>query len=188
MGPSLGRPARVRCFTAEDSLLSADSPHDPPAGSVTVRAGDPRLRLLRTLPGERQHQVPLLAERAGARADWPERPLPVPQRERAVRSGQVRASSRKVEAGPNAPQLIRLVQHPFVLETTRPRRDPERGRPARTHLSELVREPIGQALRQGLADARREPSTRPTSLHPDLRRPVRPGVAQWLGAAGREEP
>jgi len=33
-----------------------------------------------------------------------------------------RAPRRQVEAGPNAPLLIRLVQHPFVLETSRGQR------------------------------------------------------------------
>lgn len=137
------------------------------------------------MPGERQHQVPELAERACARGDWEERPSPVPARERKVRTGETRVNQRRVEPEPNAPQLIRLVQHPFALDTTRCQPDPERGRPQRVQVHEQVREPFGGIMRRALEDGRRLPFPKPTDLHPQISRPARPALADWL--LGREE-
>lgn len=167
--------------------------HDRPelradgAGTVTVRASDPRLRLQRTLPGERLHQVPELADRTAARGEWQERPSPVPTRERTVRDGKVKVASRRVDPGPYAPQLIRLVQHPFVLDTVRSRPDPERGRPARIKVAEQGRDPFGQALRLALVEGHRLPFPSPTDLRPSPLRPARLPLSAWLGQRGPDE-
>ena len=157
------------------------------AGTVTVRASDPRLRLQRTMPGERFHQVPELADRTAARGEWQVRPSPVPVRERALRDGKVKAASRRVDPGPYAPQLIRLVQHPYVLDTVRARRDPERGRPARVKVTDQARDAFGLALRLALADGRRLPFPSPTDLRPSAVRPARLPLSAWLGDQGGDE-
>ncbi|NOY25511.1 MAG: hypothetical protein GXP62_06515 [Oligoflexia bacterium] len=136
----------------------------------------------RTVAGEHLGAIPIVAERVAARAQW-EAPRPVvPDRERATRSGQVRPSRRTVEAAPNAPQLIRLIQHPFALETTRSKVDPSKKRPARVRVGELLRVSFSVPLRQALAAGRRLPFPMPTGLHPVVSRPARLPLDAWLRA------
>ena len=48
---------------------------------------------------------------------------PVPRRdERATRDGETRATHHVAQAGPNAPQLIRLIRFPYALQPARTRR------------------------------------------------------------------
>ncbi len=147
---------------------------------VIVRPGDPRLRLFRHIVGERLHDVPELIWRTVARNDWEDRPSPVPQRERAVRTGDTKVSAVRVNAGPNTPKLIRLRQHPFALDTARPVRDDSKGLPARIKVGDQVREPFGRAMALALQDARRDPFPNATSVHPPLPRRDRPSADAWL--------
>ena len=178
----LSDPASDRSHAPDDGPV----PDDAEASMVIVRRSDPRLRLQRTLPGERLHEIPEMADRLCGRGEWQDRKDPVPPREYTVRTGQVRASLRRVEAGPNAPKLIRLIQHPYALDTDRCRADASRRRPERFQVHEVVRVPFGLALRDALADGVRAPFPRPTKLHPQLVRPRRLPLADWL--RGREEP
>jgi len=154
---------------------------------VPVRRDDPRLRLQRLLPGERIQELAETADRLGRRADWKDRPSPLPDRQRKTRTGEVRASSRRVDPSPNAPQLIRLVQHPFALDTVRPRKDPQRSRPVRIQVHDLERPRVQLLLRDALAEGRRLPFPSPTKVRePRLRQP-RPRVMDWLRSVNREE-
>lgn len=174
------RPSLSVCFLRLIQSISA--PASVPTESVPVRASDPRLRLQRTVAGEHLGAIPIVAERVAARAQWePPRPV-VPQHERAARSGQVRPTRRTVDPSPNAPQLIRLVQHPFALETTRSKADPTKKRPERVRVGDQVRVPFGVSLRQALAAGQRQPFPMPTDLHPVVSRPARLALDAWLCA------
>lgn len=82
---------------------------------------DPRRRLDRPLPGARVTEERALRLHLGE--ERPERAVPVPPRDQqALRTVTTRASRQRVNAGPNAPQLIRLIRHPYALATTRPAR------------------------------------------------------------------
>lgn len=151
-----------------------------------MRRSDPRLRLQRQVPGESIQELPETAARIGQRADWKERPSPLPDRQRGVRTGEVRATTRRVDPAPNAPQLIRLVQHPFALDTVRSRKDPARSRPVRIQVRDQERPRVHMLLREALADGRRLPFPSPTKVRqPALREPL-PQVKDWLRSVRRD--
>lgn len=108
---------------------------------------DPRRRLDRRVPGA--------AVQPGQRLRLhleEERPLPqdpVPARDQQVlREVKVRAPARLAQAGPNAPQLIRLRRYPYALTPGRPTRQ-ELVPPSPTA---EPRAPFGDAMRTAQAD------------------------------------
>ena len=147
---------------------------------VEVRASDPRLRLFRHLLGARQHTLPDMVYRIEERGQWSEPAPVVPERERSVRTGEVRNTRRRVDPSPNAPQLIRLVQTPYVQETARPVRDPSKGLPARVKLGDVVREPFSSAKDAALAANKRKPFPNATAVHPPHVVRPRPSADAWL--------
>ena len=150
---------------------------------VTVRASDPRLRLFRHIVGQRVHQVPDMVYRLQARGDWQDPAPLVPQRQRAMRTGDVRAMRRRVEPEPNAPQLIRLVQTPFVLDTVRPVRDASKALPQRVQIGDQVREPFSAARLAAFEAGQRLPFPNATDVHPPHIRRPRPSADAWLERA-----
>ncbi len=147
---------------------------------LTLAPTDPRRRLLWRFPGERVQDERPGAERILKRGEWEERPSPLPDRQRATRTGQVRATSRRADPSPNAPQLIRLVQHPFVLDTVRARRDPSRARPVRLQVREQERPKVALILRDALQEGRRLPFPSPTEGRERVLRAPLPRVKDWL--------
>ena len=140
--------------------------------------------LKRRFPGERLHgrENPLL-ERAFDRLAVREPAVVLPDHDRPERFA-VRACRKRIEPRPNAPQLIRLVRHPFQLE---------RGyfqRARRTDFSLVRPERVSVAEQVDAARRRPERQTfpRPTEVHPPLPRwgaSERPPASAWLDSAGR---
>jgi hypothetical protein len=141
---------------------------------------DPRDRLQRPIPGEGIGQADGLAH-LWTREDWEERPSPVPARDRAsTRSPVVRANKRLVAAGPNAPQMIRLIRYPFALATRRPARSQliaELERPERRPYREQVEEALAERVEvRSTSPARgrlRPVAVRPSAAEPLPREPRR---------------
>ena len=72
--------------------------------------------------------------------------------QRDVREHGVRKSRNIVEAGPNAPKLIRLIRYPYAQEVTRPKA----GKPWREPRAERSRaERFGESVRAAFADGKR---------------------------------
>ena len=70
---------------------------------------------------------------------------------RELRKHGTKKTRKLVEAGPNAPKLIRLIRHPYAETVT----TPKRGEPWRQPLEERVTpEPFGTAVRNALHDSR----------------------------------
>ncbi len=72
--------------------------------------------------------------------------------ERDIREHAVRNNRNVVEAGPNAPKLIRLIRHPYVQDVTRPKAG-EPWRQPRTDRS--MSERFGESVRAAFADGQR---------------------------------
>ena len=94
-------------------------------------------------------------------------------------SFSVRASRDIVNPGAHAPQLIRLVRHPYPMEPVSWKRlaDSDRRPPERPE-----RELFQSALRAAVEDGRRLPFPRPTESHPPLPTRSRPDLQAWLVA------
>lgn len=133
---------------------------------------DPRRRLDRRLPGADVHpegrvQLHLDEERRG----WES---PVPARDQAeLRTVTVRNPRKLAVAGPNAPQLIRLIRTPFALAV---------GRPGRVRIRETAAEAeprpaFGAAVAEALADWPEVGSTSPVQPRPRPFAP-RPSAAE----------
>jgi hypothetical protein len=117
-----------------------------------------------------------LVTRTLARLEEDERPALVPERERAVRTGAVKTSGRLASPSPNAPQLFRLVRHPFALDVTRPVRGPS-GKQARVVREQQTLEQLSQRVRRTCVPPRE------AAVVVDGRRPARaprPSAAAWL--------
>ena len=70
---------------------------------------------------------------------------------RELRLHGTKKTRKIVEAGPNAPKLIRLIRHPYAETVTKPKR----GEPWRQPLEERIApEPFGTAVRHAFDDAR----------------------------------
>ena len=92
-----------------------------------------------------------------------------------------RKSKRTVNAGPNAPLLIRLVRYPYVMTGTSMTHSPLFRRDS---LPE--RAPFGEVARRN-ADAWAKPSVnQPARGRIRLESPVRPSVSSWLVQRGSE--
>ena len=91
---------------------------------------------------------------------------------------KVRALYPRVEAAPNAPQLIRLVRTPFELD---------KGYFTRVSAGERAKlEPrerlnVAAELQQAREAGRRVPFPKPTDCHPPVARPARLPLDRWLG-------
>lgn len=91
---------------------------------------DPRLRLDRPTLGDSVQPDETLADRFESRIR-PERREPVPARDqKELPTLSLRGPRRVPEAGPNAPQLIRLIRFPYAL------------RPEGTRRVEVIPEPV----------------------------------------------
>ncbi len=157
----------------------------PDDRDVTVRVGDPRLRLFRHVVGARLHHTPEIVWRVRARAEWEDPKSPVPERDYSLRTGDTRPLKKKADPSPNAPKLIRLIQHPFALEPGRPTRDDSKGRPERIRVSDQQREPFGVALADALQQGHRPRWPNATAVHPRHVVRARPSAAAWLQQEGR---
>ena len=93
-----------------------------------------------------------------------------------------RRSRNIVDAGPNAPQLKRLIQYPYAQSTTHPRP----GKPWRQRLGAAIElRPSGSAVREAMADGQRPSWPKATrSVFGPQARP-RPSLADYLN--GRRE-
>ena len=141
---------------------------------------DPRQRLFsHWIPGESFHEERAYVARLMDRAKEVERKDPVAQHREPVEY-KVRNRRVRLEAGPNAPQLMRVWRNPYEQPTDYFRRGSlgERARPAK-------RERINVAAT--LKQARRQERARfpkPTDVHPPLMERPRPSADAWLGRDG----
>ncbi len=70
---------------------------------------------------------------------------------RELRKHGTKKTRKIVEAGPNAPKLIRLIRHPYAETVTKPKR----GEPWRQPLEQRIApEPFGTTVRHAFDDAR----------------------------------
>lgn len=132
---------------------------------------DPRSRLDRRLVGEgfggeRTLRLHLDEDRA-----LPRDPVP-PRDQFELFSVTMRPTTRVAQAGPNAPQLIRLVRYPYALATDRPKRVHLRD----ARLTTQVRAPVGLPMREAEAARGELESARPSFYRP---RGFAPRVSSW---------
>jgi len=89
---------------------------------------------------------------------------------RELRDHSIRKTRNTVEAGPNAPKLIRLIRHPYAESVARP----VRGAPWRQPLEERVApDPFGSDVRAAFDDAKRPRWPRATRKEAGLPKRVR---------------
>jgi hypothetical protein len=82
---------------------------------------DPRSRLTRRVPGASIE--PAKVFRLNVDESREPRPDPIPARDqKELLNVRTRSPRRIAEAGPNAPQLIRLIRTPYAMDVTRGRR------------------------------------------------------------------
>ncbi len=141
---------------------------------------DPTFRLNRLILGESM-LVPREIVRKTERLEVV-KPRKVQLREpRDMREHSIRNSRNIVEAGPNAPKLIRLIRHPYAEEVTRP----QRGEPWRQPLEARVApDPFGADVRAAMQDGQRPRWPRATREENGM--PQRPRVSSlsWFGQGG----
>ena len=100
---------------------------------------------------------------------------------REVRTHSVRPSRAVVEAGPNAPQLKRLIQHPYTQELTRPRA----GKPWRKPLEpRTTPEPFGAEVRAAFEEGERPRWPRATREVVGFSERERLSVDEYLAGEG----
>lgn len=140
---------------------------------------DPRQRLFsHWIPGESFHEEPEYVGRLMGRAVVEQRKDPVAKHREPVEY-KVRRRRVRLEAGPNAPQLMRVWRNPYEqeLDYFRRRRSGERARPAK-------RERINVAATLRSARRQERPKfPKPTDCHPPLMSRPRPSAAAWLGSS-----
>lgn len=96
---------------------------------------------------------------------------------RDVRTHEIRASRNVVEAGPNAPQLKRLIQHPYTQELSRPKA----GKPWRQPLEPpMSLEPFGSGVRAAFEEGERPRWPKVTRDRVGLPHRERPSLAEYL--------
>ena len=121
-----------------------------------------KLRLSRRVPGTRTGKLPKLAVRLALRDK--ERESFLPQRiECRVREGATIRRIRPVTVSEYAPQLIRLVRHPFEL---RPVRSGRRHGYDRPRLVREAREPLSPPAREMAAIRKEYSFASPIAEHP----------------------
>ena len=100
---------------------------------------------------------------------------------REVRTHSVRSSRKIVEAGPNAPQLKRLIQHPYAQEVVRPRA----GEPLRSPLERrMAPEPFGAEVRAAFEEGERPRWPRATREVVGFTQRRRLSVDEYLAGEG----
>ena len=137
--------------------------------------------LKRPFVGERLHRERALLTRAEKREEIRPPTIELPDHGRPEWFG-VRKASVRVEARPNAPQLIRLVRHPFTV-TAAPF---QRQALEQLSLARPERETVAAMVGAAREKVEREPLPRPTDVHPPLEQRSRPSAAAWLAARAAE--
>jgi hypothetical protein len=134
-------------------------------------------RLSRRIVGASLLEEAALVTRTMDRLEHEPRPSLVPDRLRTVRTGACKNAARTATASPNAPQLFRLVRHPFALDVVRPVRS-KTGQTKR-----VVREHVSLADLSQRVRVTRMPTRQPV-VELGARRPSplnRASVDAWLG-------
>jgi hypothetical protein len=90
---------------------------------------------------------------------------------------EVRNSRNVVEAGPNAPQLKRLIQHPYKEDTTHPRPGPSWRQPLNTKLEVI---PFGTEKRAAFVEGARPRWPRATRVVSGPQARPRPSLSAFL--------
>ena len=140
-------------------------------------------RLARTVPMQKAWDLPRMVHRAFVREEVPE-PVVKPIVVREAFKLDVRALRIGIEAGPNAPQMIRLIRQPYGLQPGGLRREPAAAR-ARVELRP-AREPR-EGMSQARAAAERDPWPRASAArYRGMARP-RPGLVDWSAWIGAPE-
>jgi hypothetical protein len=141
---------------------------------------DPTFRLNRLILGESM-LVPREIVRKTERLEVV-KPRTMQVREpRTMREHAIRNSRNTVEAGPNAPKLIRLIRHPYAETVTRP----QRGEPWRQPLEprvDLV--PFGADVRAAFQDAQRPRWPRATRELAGMPERPRVSLLSWTPKGG----
>ena len=107
----------------------------------------------------------------------------IPERKQG-RNQSVRTTRKIVDAGPNAPQLKRLIQAPYTQELSRPKV----GEPWRLPLEPpLTIEPFGSTVRLAFADSQRPRWPRATRTTSGLPVRSRPTVQAFLDSGAADE-
>lgn len=141
---------------------------------------DPTFRLNRLILGE-SLLVPREIVRRTERLEVV-KPRKVQLREpRDVREHAIRNSRNTVEAGPNAPKMIRLIRHPYAETVTRP----QRGEPWRQPLDPRVTpDPFGADVRAAFEDGKRPRWPRATRAKAGMPRRPRVSALSWFDQGG----
>lgn len=100
---------------------------------------------------------------------------------KALPRHEVRKSRRIVEAGPNAPQLKRLIQHPYAEDTTHPRAGKPWRQPLNTKLEVI---PFGTEKRAAFAEGARPRWPRATRAVCGPEHRPRPSLSDYLRGEG----
>ena len=151
---------------------------------------DPRTRLNRPVVGDRVHRARDVVDRVGKRldAEGARKELIEPHAfypyAKGARGG-TRGSQSRIRIDHYAPQLVRLVRHPYTERGTRMKKLEGT---ARTREQPVARERYRAELESMLSIDRSVEVLRPTSLHPRLEPRPRPSVAGWLGGQSEELP
>ncbi|MEC9390967.1 MAG: hypothetical protein VX944_12915 [Myxococcota bacterium] len=107
----------------------------------------------------------------------------IPERKEG-RTHSVRTSRNIVDAGPNAPQLKRLIQAPYTQELSRPKA----GAPWRLPLEPpLTFDPFGSTVRLAFADSQRPRWPKATRSTAGLPARPRPTVQAFLDSGAADE-
>ena len=127
---------------------------------------DIRVRLKRTVPGDSLHTARNVSDHIMRRSEVKERPTLVKDHREPI-DFKIRAVRRKIEPEPNAPQLIRLIRHPYSQEVARP---------TRKKMEVWTPEPrervaFGHSMLDAVADAARAASASPLRHTADDRKP-----------------
>ena len=136
----------------------------------------PEARLNRPIVGSRQIEEQPAVTRLLLRGEQKQQKTLVPQRIYKVR-GDTRKTDIFVNAGPNAPQLIRLVKHPFVLSVGIVRRVKNESRSV-SKRPERVAYSLAKSLATEMAI--KEPRPYPMTEHIRFQSRTLPSCAEWL--------
>ena len=140
-------------------------------------------RLKRRIIGERLHRARQIEERAEERQAREGAPIiELPERYSGM-TFAVRPIRRRANPEPNAPQLIRLVRHPFVLDRGYFRRQ----KLTDFSLARAQRRPYREGFEAAMEKAQRPAFPKPTEARTRLQPRERVSVDVWLaGKGGRD--
>ncbi len=138
---------------------------------------DPRHRLDWLAPGDRFHADRATVARAFARAEWEDRKDPVSTHKQPVEH-KVKPSSHLAEVAPYAPQLIRVVRHPFAMSGVAFKKEAGVDRKL---VMRPTREPFGAAVAALLLEER-APFPKPSEVRDRLLPRERPSCEAFLKA------